>query len=126
MKKPEVGQTLYRLNVNNAARHCKQELTPVVVKSVGRKYFVCGLDGSWADIKYYIDSWGEVTNYTPDSALYENPQEWEDEREASNIRNDIRIIFSYGQSKSKDLTLEQLRAIRDIVTPPPPHNPDSA
>lgn len=41
MGKPKLGDILYSLNINNAARNVKQELTEVTVTKVGRKYFTC-------------------------------------------------------------------------------------
>lgn len=44
---PQVGQTLYSLNIGNAARNCEQKLKPVIVRKVGRKYFECST--KWLD-----------------------------------------------------------------------------
>ena len=116
MKKPEVGQTLYSLNVGNAARRRPQILTPVVVTKVGRKYFTCKpeVGNKWQEVQYHLDGWYEKTDCIPDSVLYINPQEWEDVNETNRICNMIGNAFRYGHNKSK-LSLQQLRAIEQVI-----------
>lgn len=113
---PKVGQTLYQLNIGNAARNCKQELNPVVVKKVGRKYFTCGVAGKedfW-DIKFHKENWREVTNYSPDYCLYESCQEWEQEKEAGDIYDHVMKFF-YHKRGSYSMAIEDLRAIDAII-----------
>lgn len=39
-RKPQIGETLYGLNIGNASRRgVEQKLTPMVVTAVGRKFF---------------------------------------------------------------------------------------
>jgi len=108
-EKPKVGQKLYSLNINNAARSCKQKLTPVTVTKVGRKYFSCDNRR-----QYYIKSLGENTKYCQDSQLYETEKEWEDEKEATKIAIFIWDFFRYSNSKL-NLSLEELRAVEQII-----------
>ena len=86
-RKPVVGETLYSLNVGNAAWHgIKQELTPVVVVSVGHKYFKASERRMInRPITYHLEDWVEAGDYEPDSRLYESPQAWEDEKEMTAI-----------------------------------------
>lgn len=110
MRKPIVGETLYSLNVGNAARDSEQVLTPVKVKSVGRRYFTVIGKYGW-EKKYYLDTWGEVSDYRADSCLYETEKEWKDEKEATDLHRKIKEHFVY----KKRLSLEQLRAINKIM-----------
>ena len=115
-RKPIVGETLYSLNVGNAARRTEKKLTPVTVISVGRKYFTCqpvGSTGKWSETKYHLDKWSEATDCTTNSRLYETEQEWLDEKEADEIALTLRRLFSgYGRCP---LNIDQLRSIKDII-----------
>lgn len=117
--KPKVGQILYSLNVGNAARHCKQKLTKVIVTKVGRKYFSCK-DAGYADnrgreTQYHLSNWREKTEYCIDSALYVSRREWEDEKEAIAICHMIgQEAFRYGRNKFS-LSLETLREIKRLI-----------
>lgn len=114
---PIVGQTLYSLNVNNAARDKEQKLTPVTVTKVGRKYFACRpIDSTWRETQYSIETWREKTKYSPDSQLYVSPQELEDEKEAANISKEIQKAFEYGYNR-RDVSLDALRQIKAIIGP---------
>lgn len=113
MEKPKVGQILYSLNVENAARGREQVLTPVKVVKVGRKYFTCKENGSPWKTQYHIDGWREKTDYPPNSKLYRNPQEWEDEKQSDTLLNGIRIAFRLWSGKK--YTLDQLRRIKEIM-----------
>lgn len=113
--KPKVGQTLYSLNVGNAASRCEQELTPVKVTKVGRKYFYCE-PGQWtAADKFYIDTWEQdAGGYAATACLYENSREYEDEKEAVEICRKIGEYFEYGRNRGK-LPLAKLRKIMEII-----------
>ena len=112
MRKPEVGETLFSLNIGSAARNRAQVLTPVVVAKVGRKYFtvVAGLK----EAKYRLSDWGQVTDYSPDSCLYESEQEFEDEKEYRVLARAISEAFKYGR-RTQGLSLAALRKIHAIV-----------
>jgi len=116
MNKPKVGQTVYRLNIGNAARHQEQKLTPVVVSKVGRKYFYAGTDTQRTDFhnQYHLDNGIEnCGEYSSNYCIYETRQEWEDEKEQRKLFDKMRGQFSgYGRPK---LTLSQLRKIDEIV-----------
>jgi hypothetical protein len=106
-RKPKVGETLYI-----AARHRAQVLVPVVVESVGTKYFKCG-NGTLRGFEFKIEDWRERTEYTPNYCLYETEQEWRDKQESDAICNDIRESFAYGNKLNLDI--EELREIRAIM-----------
>ena len=96
MRKPEVGETLFSLNIGNAARNSEQVLTPVVVAKVGRKYFT--VREGWKETKYRLSDWLQVTDYSPDSCLYESEQEWEDETLSRVLAGAIGEAFKYGRN----------------------------
>jgi hypothetical protein len=111
---PVVGQTLYSLNVCNAARNREQVLAPVIVTKVGRKYFTAQPEGkSYGARDYHLGSWRQKTEYSPDSELYADPKEWEDEKTAYDITGRIRQEFSHYSKPSQ--TLDQLRRIAAIL-----------
>jgi hypothetical protein len=113
-EKPEVGQTLYSLNVGNAARGCEQKLTPVIVAKVGRKYFTCSEEDSWFEAQYHLDSWRQKTDYCASSQLYTSIKEWEDERDAAVICRKIVDAFQYGKNHLS-LPLDVLRKIDALI-----------
>ncbi len=113
-KKVVIGQKLYSLNINNAARGVEQKLTEVTVVKVGRKYFTVQVSNqSFARAQYHIDTWREVTDYTPDHQLFETVQEYEDSIERTRLRNTIRKIF--GGFGANSLPLDSLRKIDAII-----------
>ena len=119
---PIVGQTLYSLNVGNAARNCEQILTPVIVTKVGRKYFTAQPDGkSYGARDFHLGSWHQKTEYLADSELYANPQEWEDKKAASDIAR--RILYEFDLFKKPRQTLDQLRRIASILDEPNQQTP---
>jgi len=109
----QVGDNVYLKPSNNAARRTT-EIREWKIKSVGRKYFEAW-DGErdHSAMKFYIDGFKQVTNYTPDWIVYFSKQEILDENEFYKLFNDIRTVFN-GYSKPK-LTLEQLRKIKNII-----------
>ena len=112
---PQVGQTLYSLNVGNMARGVEQVLTPTIVRKVGRKYFDCSSEQSSRYVKrYHLDSWKEKTEFSVDSVLYADPQEWYDEKESVEITRMIRKTFDSWTGTAVPLT--KLHQIRDILT----------
>lgn len=110
-----VGMRLFSLNVGNAARHCEQVLTPVVVTKVGRKYFTVKNEvGYGFESTHNIGDWSEKTDYTARCALYESEQEWADEKETRSLSGKISEAFKYGNN-SKNLSLETLRMIVSAI-----------
>lgn len=113
---PKVGQTLYSLNIGNASRHTPQVLTPVIVRKVGRKYFLCSSESSpCLTHKYHIHGWREeCSGYQARSALYITPQKWEDDKEISAICEFVNKQFNYGKCPD-GMTLSALRAVKEII-----------
>ena len=111
-EKPEVGQTLYSLNIGNAARYCEQVLTPVTVTKVGRKYFTIG-EGRIAT-QYHLDTWHEKTEFSAGSRIYRSPQEWADEKEADSLAGRIHDVFRV-RWRCPDVPLDKLRQIAQIL-----------
>ena len=120
--KPEIGQVLYSLNIGNAARNKDKKLTPVVVKKVGRKYFTCGQDGwpEYCDTQYYISDWREKTNYSASSKLYENAQDYRDEKEITEICWQLHKAFESGRNLL-NIELADLRKIANLIDRKPEH-----
>jgi hypothetical protein len=118
MEKPVVGQVLFSLNVGNAARNRQQVLTPVEVIKVGRKYFTTmpvggDLDRRWNHTQYHIDGWSEKSDYSKNSRLYATEIEWEEEKEAGDIRDRLRDLFTWNTRKS--VGIDKLRRIAAIL-----------
>lgn len=114
LPKPVVGQTVWSLKVGNAARNRKQELTPLIVRSVGKKYFKCSPE-VWPNnlVTFHLDTWREKTNYSADHELYANPQDWEDKRECNEISSLIGKAFNMWSTTR--FTLTQLRAAKEAL-----------
>ena len=112
MRKPKVGETLYLLNVGNAARWNPQVLIPVVVTKVGRKYFVTG-EGYQAR-QFHLSDWTENTQYSATARLYESEQDWADEKESARLCGDIGKSFEYGKNR-RGLSLDVLRKIHGLL-----------
>lgn len=107
---------MFSLNIGNAARGCAQELKPVVVKSVGRKYFqVESAIGEWIGAtEFNLEDWREHSNYSASAMLYSSEQEWRDEKDAKHIFDKIRTEFS-SWTPPKHILLSDLRAIAEIL-----------
>lgn len=117
-RKPILGETLYALNVGNAAgRGVPQTLKPVIVSKIGRKYFTCGPEGARFPEEYHIDTWREKTEFCVNHHLYETEQEWLDEKEFSETVSEIRAMFN--AYNKPPLTLESLRKIKSVITTTP-------
>lgn len=116
-RKPVLGETLFSLNVGNAARHAKPVLTPMKVVSVGHKYFTLSPvqdDRRFLKVMFHKESWRQKTEYSCDHELYETEQEWKDVAEHAALSKQIGEAFRYGHS-SKSLSLETLRAIANLI-----------
>jgi hypothetical protein len=113
--KPVVGQELFVLNIGNAARWEAQELRPVSVVEVGKKYFTVETADQYKfKTRFHIDTWSEKTNRSPCYCLYETAQEWEDQKEANALLSAIRKEYFDIYSRTR-LSLQQLRKIAEIV-----------
>jgi len=115
MEKPKVGQTVYSLNVGNAARNTKQKLTPVTVCKVGRKYFYAKRY-NWPEntaIKYDLLTWGEVTDYFVNNKLFESVEAYEISKERGDLIRKLESVFRHGIADR--LLLSQLREIIEVI-----------
>lgn len=122
MKSLNVGDTLYSLNVGDAARGSGQKLTRMTVAKVGRKYFWLaptkeyrGANTSkyWLT-KFSLEDWSEVSDYVPDHYLFTTPQEWEDAKEEAALCREIANAFEYGRNRL-NLPLVSLRLIAEQI-----------
>ncbi len=111
--KPYFGQTLYMLNVGNNCRYKPQVLTPVVVSSVGRKYFSVKVSpNDYFETQFKIDNWREHTHYSPDWSLYESEAQFEAEKETGKLRDRMRQEFDHF---GWNISLTKLRKIAAIL-----------
>jgi len=114
-REPVVGEILYSLNVGNASRNCKSELTPVTVTSVGRKYFkVAPTSRLNNERQHHLGSWRERSDYSPKSRLYFTEQEYNDEKESRILCDKLWRAFEYARNVL-GLSLEELRAMAEIA-----------
>lgn len=110
--KPVIGQTIFSLNVGNAARYGRTKgLTPYVVASVGRKYFT--FEGRH-DLRFYIDTWREKTDYSSSHQLYESAQDYIDLCKRQGAIDYIESCFKYG-SCTKEVSLSDIIKIKGIL-----------
>ena len=109
-RKPILNETLFLERCRNW-RH-EGPLIQVIVSKVGRKYFTCKMD--WREIQFHLDSWRQVTEYSPDCLLYETEQEHSDLREKERLAALLRQEFNY--YGSSPFSLETLRQIKEIIT----------
>lgn len=114
MNKPQVGQTLYVLNVGNQARGKKPELKPAKVTKVGTKLVTCEGGYLWKPTQFHLDSGRNKSEYSADWMLYETEQEWLDEKAVGVICRRISEAFEYGNNRN-DLSLDKLRIIEAIL-----------
>ena len=112
MKKLIVGETLYSLNINSAARGQPQILTPIKVTKIGRKYFTAG--EKLLPRQYYLSNWEEKTFYYPESKLYVSEQAYLDEQASHKICRKMKEIFRYGWN-NLEIPLHILQKIEKIL-----------
>lgn len=114
-RKPQIGETLYSLNIGNAFRHgVKQKLTPMVVTAVGRKYFSLKKEGWNITTDFHLDTWRQKTEHCEDHKLYESEQDWLNEKEEDQICQFLESSFKYGRNLLK-VSLDDLRVVKDIL-----------
>lgn len=107
-RKPIKGETLYLRNVNRHSHADCDPPKPVIVDSVGRKYFTIGR------LKFNIETWRETTlpGYY---YLYETLEEWQQRVEFDKLWGELTgIMRNYIPSTS--FTLDQLRRVHAILT----------
>jgi hypothetical protein len=115
-RKPILGETLYSLNVGNAARRgVERKLTPMIVHSVGKKYFTLKHKDWNIFVEFHISTWRQKTKFCEDHRLYETEQQWLDEKETSELCQKIADTFEYGGNK-QNISLQDLRIINKILT----------
>ena len=110
---PVVGQKLYSLNVENAARNREQVLTEVEVVSVGRKYFKVKRD--WETIEYHLESWSEKAEYSATSVLYESREIYEKQKEVETKFQELKKHFYvYVRDLPDDVILKMHECLKGI------------
>ena len=109
----KVGQKVYLKPVNNAARHSNEIVEAEIIK-VGRKYFEVD-KGYHYSRKYHISDLKQATDMVADYEVYMSKQEILDEREINSLYFEIGKKFR-GVGTTLDLTLSQLRRIKEIIS----------
>lgn len=111
----QVGDKVYLNPYGNKAGYGNKEIREYEIKKIGRKYFEVWKDKSEISIiKFHLDNFRQVTNYTPDWRLYFSKQEILDEQEYNQLLEEVTEVFRhYGKP---NLSLEQLRKIKDIIS----------
>lgn len=112
-RKPEIGDTLYSLNVGNEARNREQKLTPVTVSKVGRLYFTIK-NGPYRETQFRISNWREKTDFMPNQELYSSEQDYADKIESDEISIEIWKAFDYGVNRN-EIPLLTLREIKRLI-----------
>lgn len=113
-RKPEVGETLYASYRGYYSKNSSQlNLIPVIVTKVGKKYFYCSENGT-RPVKYNINTWTEESAFAQTIALYENPKEWDDQKEWDRIKS--KISYTFGTYRNcEEVSLESLKKIEEII-----------
>lgn len=107
MRKPVKGETLWVLPIKHNVGDVTAQPQPVMVTQVGSKYFTAGA------ARYHIDTWREVAIGSIHTALYENKQQIENEKEHKEIAD---MLFAALERRERaKITLTTLRAMRDVL-----------
>lgn len=116
MKKPFVGQQLFKLPVgNSASKHKEQKLIPVVVSKVGRKFFTVETQDRYRlKTEFRLEDWHENTDYCANCVIYESEQDRADEVEARTTCRTLYTLFEYGRN-AKRFKLSKLREIAALA-----------
>ncbi len=107
--KPTVGQTLFMLGLRGSK---PQELKPVTVSSVGRKYFSVKHQGGYFSVEFRLSDWRQKSDLTAFWRIYESEQERLDESEHLKLRDKMRQTFD---NYWHDVSLTKLRKIAAIL-----------
>lgn len=119
----KVGQTIWVELTGNASRGktAEQCIEEWEITSVGRKYIKAGRnsDGTiWGETTFgYRENYGrfvQKTNYSIGYIIYETKEEIERKFEKSKLLNEIESFFR-DWSKPKNLSIEQLKRIKEIL-----------
>lgn len=113
--KPVVGQTLFCVKYGYRKTD-EIETFPIIVVSVGRKYFMASKSGQ-ADrtaVQFELSQWSEVTDFSPRYHLYPDEQHYRDEQEHDRLYEEIRVAFQYHHA-SNDVPLSVMRQIGELV-----------
>lgn len=115
--KPNVGDTLFLVDVDNRARDGRGKQRPCTVVKVGRKYFTVEYGEGTHPIKVELrlDTWRENTNYSADYQAYPDIHAWRDEREQRRWLELFRVTFSHFSSASREFSLQQLRDAAKVL-----------
>ena len=112
MNKLKVGQIIWTLNVNDAARRREQILTEREITKVGSKYFY--FKEGHREVKFHIETLREVSNYTSNYTIYLNDQDYYDQKHRYELLSKIKGKLET-RYEVDGISLEKLGMIADIL-----------
>jgi hypothetical protein len=122
---PTKRQALYDYDTSRAAhnqqksRDPRAALTPVMVTSVGRKYFSCTVQGfpigKTHTTLYNLSDWSQCTDTVPTHQLFVSPDDYANLIEERTIWRTLREVFSCGGINTRRIPLANLREILRLV-----------
>ena len=109
----KVGQTVYSLNVGNAARRCEQVLTERTVTKVGRKYFY--YTEYSCDVKISFEYMDDSGKYSANTKVYLSPEDREEEKLANSLLWDLQQKIQYANVRQSGWTSSRLKGAMDML-----------
>lgn len=115
--KPNVGDTLFLVDVGNRARNGQGKQRHCTVTKVGRKYFTVKYgEGTYPmEVQMNLKTWRENTYYSADYQAYPSEQDWRDEQERVQWLGLFRDTFNSFSGTGKTKTLQQLRDAAKVL-----------
>lgn len=115
------GQVLYVVPIGNLVRHYGPDARKGVVTKIGRKYIYIQIDGYYGGdeegVRFDKNTLRGDQRCNSSWKAFYAMQEIEDIREKNRLHNELQKFFDW-DGKSRELTLEQLRAIDEIIKSP--------
>lgn len=117
MKELKIGQIVYLKPVGNNKRYLSGSITNHIqeseIEKIGTKYFHLK---DFYKTKFSIKEMINISSYSPEWKVYTDKQQILDEEEEIVLTNNIKKIIKDYNSKPRELTLDQLRRINQIIT----------
>ncbi len=113
MKDLKVGQKVWIRYAGFDSRHSR-DIREGVITKVGRKYFEVN-NNKWDGGRFEIETMIESNNSNYKDHAYLSIKDIEEEIEFGNLSSEIRKTF--GHYGKLSFSLEQLRAIKEIINP---------
>lgn len=122
LKNFTVGQTAYGLDYNRASAYTTYKVRPYTVTAIGRKYLKAALAVSGKPEEFMVNNEDEPyltqnQNWGYPTYLFPTVQAAMDYVETKEMTDWLRYIGSNIRSADSPYSLEQLRAVREILDP---------